>query len=115
MTVDSFQEAMTLYSTSKTECRQCERTLQDAVDKMHWAMWRVRIARTRLTDAEFRVGKARYIIRKRGYGQVLRVRSGVDGRDGMSSSNSKSQQLESDPTQERVTLLLPGWPEKLTL
>lgn len=88
MIVNSYQEAVTLYSASTTECREVERTFQDALAEKQRAVWRFRRARDRLTEAEFRVGKARNIIRKSGFEEVLRVRSRVNGRYSMSSSKS---------------------------
>lgn len=88
MIVNSYQEAVTLYSASTTECRERERTFQDALAEMHQAVWKFRRARTQLTEAEFRVGKARNVIRKSGFEEVLRIRSRVNCRNSMSSSKS---------------------------
>jgi hypothetical protein len=91
MIVNSYEEAVTLYSTSTAEWRELERTFQDALVEMHRATRKFRRAQTRLTEAELRVGKARNVIRKSGFEQVLRaprIVSRVNSRHSMSSSKS---------------------------
>jgi predicted AAA+ superfamily ATPase len=88
MIVNSYQEAATLYSATKAEPREYKHTFQDALAEMQQAVWRLQSARTQLTRAEFRVGKARNVIRKSGFGEVLRIRSRVISRNSMSSSKS---------------------------
>jgi hypothetical protein len=77
--VNTCQEAMVLYYTSKDQCRERERTLQDAHANMRRAVQRYNRAKRRLTDAELQLGKARYIVRKSGFGSVLQVRSRLHG------------------------------------
>jgi DNA repair ATPase RecN len=88
MIVNSYEEAVALYSASMTECRECERTFQDALAEMHRAMQRFGRACNQLTEAEFRVGKVRNVIRKSGFEQVLRIRSRVNSQYSLSSSKS---------------------------
>jgi hypothetical protein len=86
MIVNSYQEAETLYSASTAECREHERSFQDAIAEIEQAVWRYQMARTRLTMAEFRVGRARNVIRKSGFEDVLHIRSRVNSPNSMSSS-----------------------------
>ena len=85
MAINSYQEAVSLYSICKTNCRQSERALQDALAEMQHAVRKFRRAQSRLTGAELRVGKARYLIRQSGFGEALRIRS---RHECMSSSKS---------------------------
>ena len=84
MIINNYPEAVSLYSTTESECRERERALQDAHAEMQRAMRKFRRAQCRLTEAEFRVGKVRNIIRQCGFGEVLRIRP----RSCMSSSKS---------------------------
>jgi DNA repair ATPase RecN len=86
MIVNSYQEAETLYSASRDECREYERRFQDAIAEVEQAVWKYQMARNRLTMAEMRVGKARSVIRKNGFEEVLHIRSRMKSRNSMSSS-----------------------------
>jgi len=53
MAINSYQEAVSLYSTCKTNCCESECALQDALAKMQQAVWKFCRAQSQLTEAEF--------------------------------------------------------------
>lgn len=80
--VANYQEAQFLYSMCETERSEQEIALQVAQAglqlakrKFQYAQKKFQYARKRLTNVEFRLGRARYMIKKGGFSDILRQKS----------------------------------------
>ena len=73
----NYQEAHFLYSTSEEERCEQEIVLQVTQAGLQHAKQKVQYARKRLTKAELRLGRARYMIKKGGFSDVLQQKSCV--------------------------------------
>ena len=73
--IATYQEAQFLYSTCEAE--RCERkiALQVAQAGLQQAKQKFQYARKRLTKAELRLGRTRYMIRKGGFSNILQRKS----------------------------------------
>jgi hypothetical protein len=69
--IDSYQKAQFLYSMCEAERGKRELALQDAQAKLQQAQQQFRCARKKLTKAEFRLGRTRYMVKKSGFSDVL--------------------------------------------
>ena len=59
----------------EAEQYECAAVLRQAMDLAMQAVLRVQTAQEDLGNADLRVGRTRYLIRKNGFGDVLHVRS----------------------------------------
>lgn len=75
--ISSYQEAQFLYSTCEEERCEREIALQVAQAGLQQAKLKFQYARKRLTNAEFRLGKTRYKIKKGGFSDLLQQKSYV--------------------------------------
>lgn len=73
--VANYQEAQFLYSMCETERSEQEIALQVAQAGLQLAKRKFQYARKRLTNVEFRLGRARYMIKKGGFSDILRQKS----------------------------------------
>jgi len=73
--IANYQEAQFLYSTCEAE--RCEREIALGVAQagLQQAKRKFQYARKKLTSAEFRLGRTRYIIKKRGFSDILQQNS----------------------------------------
>lgn len=69
--IATYQEAQFLYSTCEAERCELEIALQVAQAGLQQAKQKFKYARKRLTNAEFRVGRTRYMMRKGGFSNIL--------------------------------------------
>lgn len=69
--IASNQEAEILYSMCEAERCERELALQDAQAGLRQAEQKFKYARKKLTKAEFRLGRTRYMIKKSGFSDVL--------------------------------------------
>ena len=69
--IASHQEAQFLYSTCEAEQREQAIVLHMAQAVLQQAQKNCQYAWTKLTKAEFRLGRARYMIKKGGFSDVL--------------------------------------------
>jgi hypothetical protein len=69
--ISNYQEAFTLYSTCEAERRELEFALQFAQAELQRAEQKLQHARNGLTKAEFRAGRIRYLIKRRGFSKIL--------------------------------------------
>lgn len=69
--ITSYQEAQFLYSSCEAE--RCEREIALHIAKagLQQAKRKFQYARKRLTNAEFRLGKTRYMMKKGGFSDIL--------------------------------------------
>jgi hypothetical protein len=58
MSINSYQDAVSLYSTSRINCHKSKHTLKHALVEMQQAVQKFQKAQRQLTEAEFQVGKA---------------------------------------------------------
>ena len=73
--IASYQEAQFLYSTCEAERCEREIALQLAQAGLKQAEQKYQYARKRLTNAEFRLGRTRYMIKKDGFSDILQQKS----------------------------------------
>jgi hypothetical protein len=73
--IASYQEAQFLYSTCEDERCEREAALRIAQAGLRRAEQKFQYARRRLTKAEFRLGRTRYMIKKGGFSDALKQRS----------------------------------------
>jgi hypothetical protein len=69
--VSNFEEALILYSTCEAERRELEFALQFAQAELQRAEQKFQHARNGLTKAEFRAGRIRVLIKRRGFAKIL--------------------------------------------
>lgn len=69
--ITSYQEAQFLFSTCEAERCEREIALQVAQAGLQLARQKFQFARKRLTNAEFRLGKTRYMIKSGGFSDIL--------------------------------------------
>lgn len=69
--ITTYQEAQFLYSMCEAERREREIALQVAQDGLQQAKQKFKYARKRLTTAEFRWGRTRYLIKKGGFSGII--------------------------------------------
>jgi hypothetical protein len=70
--IRSYQEAQFLYSMCESEQREMGTALQAAQVEVQRAIHKLQQARKKLTRAEFRAGKTRYMVKKSGFSEILR-------------------------------------------
>jgi hypothetical protein len=73
--ITSYQEAQFLYSTCEEERCEREIALQIAQAGLRLAEQKFQYARKRLTKAEFRLGRTRYLIKRGGFSDALKQMS----------------------------------------
>jgi hypothetical protein len=73
--ITNYQEAQFLYSSCETERCEQENAFQVAQAGLQLAKQKFQYARKRLTKAEFRLGRTRYMIKKGGFSEILRQKS----------------------------------------
>lgn len=73
--IANYQEARFLYSTHDAERSEREIALQIAQAGLQQAKQKFQYARKRLTKAEFRLGRTRYLIKKGGFSDILQQKS----------------------------------------
>ena len=78
--IRSYQEARFLYSMCKSERREKEMAFQVAQVGAQRAIQKLRQARKKLTRAEFWAGKARYMVKKGGFSEILQREAHVKPR-----------------------------------
>lgn len=73
--IASYQEAQFLYATCEAERCEREIALQVAQAGLQQAKQKFQYARKKLTNAEFRWGRTRYMIKKGGFSDILHQKS----------------------------------------
>lgn len=73
--IRSYEDAQHLHSTTEAERHELENALQVAQNGVKDAIQKLRYARKRLTRAEFRAGRARNMIKKSGFSEILQRRA----------------------------------------
>lgn len=68
-------DAKLILGTVEAERCECAAVLKRAMDLVTQAVLGVQTAQEELMNADLRVGRTRYLIRKNGFGDVLHVRS----------------------------------------
>jgi hypothetical protein len=70
----TIDDAKLIFHIVETECHQCEEGLQSALANTQEAYRRVCEAEDQMVQADMRIGKVRYIIKKSGFSTVLQPR-----------------------------------------
>lgn len=69
--IASYEEAQILYTMCEAERCERELALRDAQAALQQAEQKFKYARKKLTKAEFRWGRTRYMVKKSGFSHVL--------------------------------------------
>jgi len=69
--VKTYNEALDLYQNTLTDQQKQESTLTAAKILLRWANSQLQDAQNKSREADFRVGRARYIIIRSGFGDIL--------------------------------------------